>query len=154
VSSTKLVDGRACGYTYDGQRDRTHIADCSSVDCNALTRVHRFVVQVVPTVVRQLSRFLLRQRVARSVCGSRASCFSCVSTNHCSASQIIATVASCTTSFGRRSVDYGNCISAKNDSSSYNRPTPQRLVYTGNGLSIKHNHWRHCYHRPRAHNSC
>jgi len=63
VLSTKLVDGRAFGYTYDGQRDRTHIADCSSVDCNALSRVHRFVVQVVPTVVRQLSRFLLRQRV-------------------------------------------------------------------------------------------
>ena len=65
VLSTKLVDGRAFGYTYDGQRDRTHIADCSSVDCNALTRVHRFVVQVVPTVVRQLSRFLVSTETAR-----------------------------------------------------------------------------------------
>jgi len=33
-----------------------------------------FVVQLVPTVVRQLARFRLAQRVARSVCDCRAFC--------------------------------------------------------------------------------
>jgi len=34
-----------------------------------------FVVQLVPTIVQQLTRFRLTQRVARSVCGSTASCY-------------------------------------------------------------------------------
>ena len=42
--------------------------------CDALTPLLWFVVQLVPPVVQQLTRFRLTQCVARSVCGSRASC--------------------------------------------------------------------------------
>jgi len=44
---------------------------------NSITSIcSRFIVQLVPTVVRQVTGFRLTQHVARSVCGSRASCIS------------------------------------------------------------------------------
>ena len=42
--------------------------------CDALTLLLWFLVQLVPTVVQQLTRFQLMQHVMRSVCSSRASC--------------------------------------------------------------------------------
>jgi len=51
-----------------------HIDYYTSVDSNLLTRL----LQLVSTVVQLLTRFRLTQRVARSVCGSRASCWTWV----------------------------------------------------------------------------
>ena len=74
--STKLVvvvDGRACWrHLYD---DRRVVAVYyKSVNCNPLTPLLRFVVDLSYNLFLQLARLWLTQRVARSLCASRASC--------------------------------------------------------------------------------
>jgi len=80
--STKLVvvvDSRACWrHLYD---DRRVVAVYyKSVNCNPLTPLLRFVVDLSYNLFLQLARLWLTQRVARSLCASRASCS--VSYNH------------------------------------------------------------------------
>jgi len=77
--STVLVDGRACELHLRRSTRRcwTHVVYYTSVDCNSLTPLFLFVlnlfVRLVPTAVQRLTNFWLTRRVARSVCGSRAS---------------------------------------------------------------------------------
>ena len=69
--TVELVD-----HTYDGRRvarhTHTHVrrTQCS----NCITSIsYGFVVDLVPTMVQQLTRFCLIQRVVQSVCSRRAS---------------------------------------------------------------------------------
>ena len=75
--STKLVvvvvDGRACWrHLYDSRR--VVAVYYKSLNCNPPTPLLQFVMDLLYKLFRQLTRFRLTWRVARSVCGSRASC--------------------------------------------------------------------------------
>jgi len=71
VLSTKLADSRVCWRHLwrSTRRGWTHVVYYTSVDCNPLTPLHQFcsgsVLQLVPTVVQQLTRFRWTYRVVR-----------------------------------------------------------------------------------------
>jgi len=67
-STVELVD-----YTYQRVVAARPMVYDTSVDCNPLTPLFRFVLDLLYNYVQQLARFRLARRVARSVCGSRAS---------------------------------------------------------------------------------
>ena len=74
--TTKLVDGRACGshLQCSARRGWAHIVYYTSVDCNPLTPLLRFVLDLLHrcAAVDKISTDILD---LASVCGSRASCF-------------------------------------------------------------------------------
>jgi len=74
--STKLVvvvDGLVCWrHLYDNRR--VVAVYYKSISCNPLTPALRFVVDLLYSFFLQLTRCWLTQRVARSLCGGRASC--------------------------------------------------------------------------------
>jgi len=78
-SFTHIMAAKPAGI--DMERNYVIVTLCivyyTSVDRNAPTQLLRSVVDSlyhrVPAVVQQMTRFRLTQRVARSVCGSRAS---------------------------------------------------------------------------------
>jgi len=66
--STELVDAEACWrHLYDNRR-------IVAIRCNPLTPLLRFVVDLLYNLFQQVTRFFDWKRVARSVCGRRASC--------------------------------------------------------------------------------
>jgi len=93
--STVLVDGRACELHLRRSTRRcwTHVVYYTSVDCNSLTPLFLFVqnlfVRLVPSAVQRLTNFWLTQRVARSVCGSRASFSWCRNIFDCNMTMLI-----------------------------------------------------------------
>jgi len=84
VLLTRLEDYRACGWHLRRPTRRfwTQIVYYMSVDCHPLTLLLRFVViccgtpsYISAAVGKILARVSPIQRIARSICGSRASCW-------------------------------------------------------------------------------
>jgi len=71
-SSSSMVELVDDTYVYDNRQ--VVAVYYKSVNCNPLIPLLRFVVDLLYNLLLQLTRFSLTQRVARSVCGNRASC--------------------------------------------------------------------------------